>query len=266
MSAPAPLPDLQLRELGGRSGSLAQQLQAALQPLARLRHPDAVLRPLQFRQRDARRAPQPLLLPRGAHRLDLRQLRVLGALAAQVGVGGPRHGRQPLGRVGGDEPQPLRPGVVVEEGGERAVEGLDSEAVGLELVEHAVLGVDPGGERMGAQDRRAEAVDRRDEGALGGARLGVQVGGGEAVADARLQLGGGLLGEGDREDRVDRDAVLDHRAGEPLDEHRGLARAGAGGDQQAAVAALDRPQLLVGEVAPAHRSILQIEGCEQPPR
>ena len=67
------------------------------------------------------------------------------------------------------------------------------------------------------------------------------------VADPVAELGRRLLGERDREDRRDVDAVLEHRAHEPLDEHRGLAAAGARVEQQIARAALDRIPLLRGE-------------------
>ena len=58
--------------------------------------------------------------------------------------------------------------------------------------------------------------------------------------DPVAQLRRRLLGERDRQDRADVDAVLEHRAHEPLDEHRGLAAAGAGVEQQVARAPLDR--------------------------
>ena len=51
-------------------------------------------------------------------------------------------------------------------------------------------------------------------------------------AHARAQLARGLVGEGDREDLVGAQAVLDDRAHEALDEHRGLARARVGRQQE----------------------------------
>ena len=83
------------------------------------------------------------------------------------------------------------------------------------------------------------------------------------AADPLAQLGCRLLGERDRQDPPDVDAVLDHGPHEALDQHRGLAAAGAGVEQQVAVAALDRHQLLVGELQPSIAA-QQIPGCRQP--
>ena len=55
---------------------------------------------------------------------------------------------------------------------------------------------------------------------------------GEAAAQALAQLAGRLLGEGQGEDRADRDAVVQHGLDEALDHHGGLARAGVGGQQR----------------------------------
>ena len=72
----------------------------------------------------------------------------------------------------------------------------------------------------------------------------------------------GLLGERDRENRVHLHPVLHHRPYEALDQDGGLAGARARTEQQRAVAALDRTQLLVGEppLLGHHASVLQIEG------
>ena len=70
----------------------------------------------------------------------------------------------------------------------------------------------------------ARAVDRA--GVLVLAELG------QPPAQALRELAGGLLGEGQGEDRADRDAVDPDRLGDPLDHHRGLARAGVGGQER----------------------------------
>ena len=118
------------------------------------------------------------------------------------------------------------------------------------------------GERLRAQQARAEAVDRADPGAVDGAGVLVLPQLGQAAAQALGQLARGLLGEGQGEDRAHRDLVLAHGRGDPLDHHRGLARAGVGGQQRGARAGLDRGALLGGE---ARHPARQIPGCAQPP-
>ena len=73
--------------------------------------------------------------------------------------------------------------------------------------------------------------------------------------DPRAQLRRRLPRVGDHEDRLDVEAVVADGAHEPLDEHGGLPRPGAGGDEDLAVR-LDRGQLLLVHHAarhPAHR-------------
>ena len=90
-----------------------------------------------------------------------------------------------------------------------------------------------------------------DAGGLGGARpFRVQVQGGKALGASnprRVGLGRGagtpiVVGAGARKPRPD----------EALDEHGGLAAAGARVEQQVALTALDRPQLLFGELHDHH--------------
>ncbi|MGC4074116.1 MAG: hypothetical protein QM760_16710 [Nibricoccus sp.] len=69
---------------------------------------------------------------------------------------------------------------------------------------------------------------------------------GELGADAGAQLGGGLVGEGEGEDGVGGDALVDDEAGVALDHDAGLAGAGAGLEQDVAAASLDRGALLRG--------------------
>ena len=138
---------------------------------------------------------------------------------------------------------------------ERELERGIGEGVRLGLVEHRELRVDPGRERVRTQHPRAEAVNRRDIRALGlpGRLVGAEFA--QPAADPVAQLGGRLLGERDRKDRGRIDAVVEHGAHESLDEHGGLAAPGARVEQQITVAALDRRQLLRGEVGHVTRQI-----------
>ena len=206
---------------------------------------------------------QRLALAGGLGRVDHGQHGLL-ALASHVVVRRAHHVRQLARVVGGDHPQPFRALAALEELRERAVEGVEGQPLGLDGVENAELRVDPGGERVRAQHPRAEAVDRRDPGRLGLARVPDLIQVDEAGANTLLELGGRLLGERDREDRRHIHAVVAHGAHEALDQHRRLAGARPRAHEDRAVAPLDRRQLLVGELHGA--STRQIEGCEQPPR
>ena len=81
-------------------------------------------------------------------------------------------------------------------------------------------------------------MDRRDPGALGLAREAAAPEVDEPPPHTALELGGGLLGEGDREHPLDRHAVLEHRFREPLDEHAGLTASRPRVQEQRTVAAL----------------------------
>ncbi|MND94899.1 hypothetical protein D3C80_871350 [compost metagenome] len=56
----------------------------------------------------------------------------------------------------------------------------------------------------------------------------------EQLLDARTHLGGGLVGEGDREDRMRRRILHLDQPGDAMHQHAGLARAGTGQHQLAA--------------------------------
>ena len=58
--------------------------------------------------------------------------------------------------------------------------------------------------------------------------------------DPLLHLARGLVGEGDREEPERRDAALGDEVRDPVGEHPGLARPGAGDDEQRAVGRGDR--------------------------
>ena len=108
-------------------------------------------------------------------------------------------------------------------------------------------------------------MDRRDPGALGRPRGLVVAGIAQAHANPLAQLGGSLLGERDREDLADTDPILMHSPRKALDQHRGLAAAGAGIEQQLAAPALDRKRLLFREPHLAQRPAQQIPGKRQVP-
>ena len=215
---------------------------------------------LQVGRRGQRGGRQPRRLGRPVGRLG-RQLhpRVADAAAALPGEGGAHHVAQAVGRVGGHLLQVVAGGLA-QEVLDRAVEGVEAQALGLQLVQHPVLGVDPGAQRVGAKHARAEAVDGGDPGSLGGAGLVAHVELHQPLAHPLLHLGRGLLGEGDREDPLHLHLVLAHRLHEALHEHRCLAGARPGAHQQRHVAALDRGLLLGGELGRHQSSDRQIEG------
>ena len=112
------------------------------------------------------------------------------------------------------------------------VERLALEHPRLRLVEDPEPGIDAGCERIRGEQAAAEAVDRGDP-------AGVEVtceiappGLEQPCADPRAQLAGGPVRVRDDEQGVDVEAVVEHGAGEPLDEHGRLARARARGDER----------------------------------
>ena len=128
---------------------------------------------------------------------------------------------------------------------------------GLVFLQHAHVRIEPRRERVLLQDAPAEPVDGRDAHPRGRLRMGS----GEPLAHALGQLAGRALREGDDDEPVGIDAVLD-RPRNALDEHARLAAAGAGGDEHEP-ARLDRALLLVGERAyRAHaRALRQMTCC-----
>ncbi len=242
---------------------------AALEGFSRL---DAVDRPGhhgggpchgELRQSRARRVLEPLVLARRAGRKRLVETRVTLTSAAQMGVGGPHHVAQRIRAIGGHHLDAVRLGAIAHELLERAVERVGREPLRLELVEYAEVGIDAGAERVSAQHARAEAVDGRDPRALGRARLLATAEVEEAAPYARPHLRGGLLGECDREYRLDANLVLRHGQHEALHQDGGLTGARPGPYEQGAVPALHRAALLRGQLP--HRSLLQIDGYLQPP-
>ena len=76
--------------------------------------------------------------------------------------------------------------------------------------------------------------------------------------DALAHLVGGLVGERDGEDAERADALLLDEVGDAMGEHPGLARAGAGDDQQRSLGVHDRVELVGVELGGRHgRPILR---------
>ncbi len=155
--------------------------------------------------------------------------------------------------------------VAARPGLQRGLVGGLGQALGGGLLEHLEVRVQARRERLRAQQARAEAVDRADPAAVDGAGALVVAELGQAAPQPLGELARRLLGEGEREDRVDVDAVLANGGGDPLDHHRGLAGAGVGGQQRGVLAGADRGALLGGPAARRSSTARQIPGCAQPP-
>ena len=155
--------------------------------------------------------------------------------SAQGLVDADQHPAEPRTAVRDEQSQAF--GLVARaEGRERLVERLAAKHLRLRLVELAEPRVEPGRERMRAQEPVAEAVDRRDPGAVelaGRVRSAARE---QRLADARAKLAGSLARVRDDEDRVDVEPVVADGAREALDEHGRLAGARTRGDEHLAVA------------------------------
>ena len=141
-----------------------------------------------------------------------------------------QHPAQTVGAVDREQPQP-RLVVVRAERRQCSLEGLAAQHAPLALVEDAEARIDACRERVRAQQPVAEAVNRGDPRAVESTR---EIGApslDEPGTDTAPQLARRLLGVGDDEDRLDVDALVADGAGEALDEHTGLPRACARGDE-----------------------------------
>ncbi len=155
--------------------------------------------------------------PRGAQRLvDAGQHRPQASRA----VG--REQSEPLGIARGDE------------SGERPVEGLAADHRAVLVVCLGEARIDADRERMGSQEPRTEAVDGRDPRPVELPREVGTTAFEQRRADPGPQLGRRLAGVGDHEHRLDVEPLVADGADEPLDQHRRLAGAGAGGDEHLA--------------------------------
>ncbi|MFN7977839.1 MAG: hypothetical protein U0P30_06855 [Vicinamibacterales bacterium] len=141
-------------------------------------------------------------------------------------------------------------------------ERLAVEARGLVVGEHHERRIDARLHRPLAQQVGAEAVDRADVRfleALHGLRqarrrvaLGRRARVFELLAQAQLQLAGGLLGERHRDDLGDRGATGGHQPHDALHELGGLAGTGRGLDHQRAIERLADQGAIPGVGVPAH--------------
>ncbi len=110
---------------------------------------------------------------------------------------------------------------------------------------------------MGGQKAPAEPVDRGDQGAAESGDQRIELVGRlwvaglatpQLIARPLAQLGRGLVGEGEGEDCVGRDAVGGDQVAVAVDEHSGLAGAGARFEQDVAPAGADCGGLLPGRL------------------
>ena len=156
--------------------------------------------------------------------------RELPARRAERLVHGGEHPAQPRSAVGREQPEPGR----ILAGAElvqRRLERLTTDDAPLTVVQHPETRVETGGERVRLQQPQAEAVDRRDPGAVERAGEIVAAELVQARPDPAAQLPGRALRVRDHEHRLDVETALADRLDEALDEHRRLARSGARRDE-----------------------------------
>ena len=153
-----------------------------------------------------RSGPQ-LLDPLGELRPRRHRQVELAPRRAQRLVDARQHPPQPVAPVGGEQLEPLRI-VSGAELRERGTERLRAQHRRLGLVELAEARVEPGRERIRPEQAGAEAVDRRDPGAVELAREVVPAAVGEGCADPGPKLAGGAARVRDHEDRVDVEPAL----------------------------------------------------------
>lgn len=98
--------------------------------------------------------------------------------------------------------------------------------------------------------------------------LDVQLG--EPVGDPGGQLARGLVGEGDDQQRLGRDALVGNEIDDALDQREGFARSGPGDDEHRAIGGQDCFQLLwiclglEGGQASGHASPLSLAALDLP--
>ncbi len=135
---------------------------------------------------------------------------------------------------------------------EGAVEGLAADDGAVLVVELVEARIDADREGMRAQQAAAEAVNGRDPGPVELAREIGPAAVDERGADPCAQLTRGLARVGDDEDGLDVEPLVAHCAHEPLDEHRGLPRAGPRRDEHLATGLDGRELLLVHALLTRH--------------
>jgi hypothetical protein len=142
--------------------------------------------------------------------------------------------------------------------GEELAGDVVAQEAGVVGVEHPEAGVEADRVEVLAEQPGAEAVQRADAGAVEQGELAGQAlgragrrAGAQGLADARLHLGGGGLGEGDDQELVHVAWVVGvaDEVGAALGEDGGLAGAGGGGDEEAVARCRDAAKLGVGPLA-----------------
>jgi hypothetical protein len=142
---------------------------------------------------------------------------------------------------------------------ERGLERSRRQPVGLRLVDDPEARVDPSRGGMGGEQPPTEAVDGRDPGPLARLRrldqrlphlaLGRERPAVELLPHPPPQLVGRPLGEGEGEDPLDPRLGVERRGAEAVDQHGRLAGAGAGSQEDVAVALRYGLELLGGALA-----------------
>ncbi len=183
--------------------------------------------------------------------LTQRKARAQLADAAQLGVDRLDRRAHDVDPVGGEHIDGRCP--AAREAGQSGLERASAQHARGGRVEHAEIGVQPGGQRVRAQQPPAEGVERADG-------RGLRVAGGAAFTElqqtrphALSQLARGAVGEGDRQHRRRFHPVLAHRRHEALDEHGGLAAARRCREQDRLAPARHGLPLLAGERQPGRR-------------
>ena len=129
---------------------------------------------------------------------------------------------------------------------QRALERLAAEHRRTRILELPKPRIEPGGERVRTQQPVAEAVDRRDPGAVELAREIGTTALAERGPDARSELARRFPRVRDHEDGVDVDPAIADGTDVALDEHRRLPRTGTRRDEHRPLG-LDRGDLLLVE-------------------
>ena len=145
---------------------------------------------------------------------------------------------------GGDQVQGRTALGTREEARQGVRERLLAQALGGILVEDREGGIEPGGQRVGAQQPAGETVDRQHECSLGIARRSACPDRQQPGAQPLAHLAGGPVGERDRQDLCGWEAVLHHGGHVALHQDRGLPAAGGCREQQRPLPATHRIPLL----------------------
>ncbi|GAB3997915.1 hypothetical protein GCM10029992_22250 [Glycomyces albus] len=149
-----------------------------------------------------------------------------GIVGFACGLGGPDQFVLEPGDLGGQPARGLLLGVQAQ-----FLDDLGEQAAGVVGVVdgEARLPAEPVG--LAAQDAQARGVEGHDPHGPGA--------GADEIGDALAHLGGGLVGEGDRQDLAGMDVALGQQVADPVGQDAGLPRARAGDDEQRRSGVLD---------------------------